>query len=94
MSIITTSARPDPASGAALTWKQAADDVFVATRDGEFAGFISIDRHEHVAHNRHSLRIGSYPTMAAARAALCGSSSRPRRTWRDRFPRRRAAGTR
>lgn len=90
MNTISTPARPEPDStDASLSWKQAADDVYVATRDGEFAGFISVDAQEHVVHNRHSRRIGSYATMAAARAALCGGSSRPRRTtWRDRLIRR------
>ncbi|MDR6866539.1 hypothetical protein J2Y69_001132 [Microbacterium resistens] len=66
MNITDTSARSD----APLTWKQAADDVFVATREGEFAGFVTIEPHAHILHDQHSRRVGSYPTLAAARAAL------------------------
>ena len=86
MTITPAHARPEPTSlDAPLTWKQAADDVFVATRAGEFAGFITVDVHAHIVHNRHSRRIGSYPTLAAARAALAGDAApRPRRRGRRR----------
>ena len=76
-------------SDAPLTWKQAADDVFVATREGEFAGFVTIDPHAHVLHDRHSRRVGSYPTLAAARAALSGGSGPKGRRRPSRVRRRR-----
>jgi hypothetical protein len=85
MTTISTPARPERAdTDVALTWRQAADDVFVATRDGEFAGYIAVDRQRHVAHNRHSRRIGAFPTLAAARAALGDGRSRGGRPSRRR----------
>ncbi|MDQ4215484.1 hypothetical protein [Microbacterium capsulatum] len=53
-----------------LTWRQADHDVFVATRDGEYAGFVAVDGTTHVLHDRHSRRLGSYPSLSAARTAL------------------------
>ncbi|MBS1674140.1 MAG: hypothetical protein JSS74_09270 [Actinobacteria bacterium] len=53
-----------------ITWKQADHDVHVATRDGEYAGFVESDGSAHVLHDRHSRRIGSYPSLSAARRAL------------------------
>ncbi|GAA4191553.1 hypothetical protein GCM10022219_10510 [Microbacterium oryzae] len=57
-------------TGEPLAWKQAADDVFVATHAGEFAGFVTIDGHRHFAHDRHSLPIGEYASLAAALGVL------------------------
>jgi hypothetical protein len=53
-----------------LTWKQADHDVYVATHDGEYAGFVTVDGAAHVLHDRHSRRLGSYPSLSAARSAL------------------------
>lgn len=53
-----------------ITWKQADHDVYVATRDGEYAGFVAVDGMTHVLHDRHSRRLGSYPSLSAARSAL------------------------
>ncbi|MBS1905092.1 MAG: hypothetical protein JST33_00680 [Actinobacteria bacterium] len=62
-----------------ITWKQADHDVYVATRDGEYAGFVSVDGTTHVLHDRHSRRLGSYPSLSAARSALesFGAPARP-----------------
>ncbi|MFD5213784.1 hypothetical protein [Microbacterium sp. NPDC058345] len=77
-----------PATGTAtapdLAWKQADHDVFVATREGEFAGFVTVDVQAHIVHDRHSRRIGSYPTLAAARQALADASRPPGRARRRR----------
>ncbi|MFD6699885.1 MULTISPECIES: hypothetical protein [unclassified Microbacterium] len=53
-----------------ITWKQADHDVYVATRDGEYAGFVAVDGASHVLHDRHSRRLGSYSSLSAARSAL------------------------
>jgi len=53
-----------------ITWKQADHDVYVATTDGEYAGFVAVDGASHVLHDRHSRRLGSYPSLSAARSAL------------------------
>ncbi|VXB65827.1 conserved hypothetical protein [Microbacterium sp. 8M] len=53
-----------------ITWKQADHDVYVATTDGEYAGFVAVDGTGHVLHDRHSRRLGSYPSLSAARSAL------------------------
>ncbi|MGF2949162.1 hypothetical protein [Microbacterium alcoholitolerans] len=72
---------------AELAWQQADDDVFVATSQGEFAGFVTVDRSIHIVHDRHSRRIGSYPTLADARQALVDATRPPSRR-RERLRRR------
>lgn len=73
-----------------ITWKQADHDVYVATTDGEFAGFVAVDGSTHVLHDRHSRRLGSYPSLSAARTALeslgapAAAAHRPRRSPRSR----------
>jgi hypothetical protein len=80
-SLPTDSPAPD------LSWRQADRDVFVATNDGEFAGFVTVDHGTHVTHDNHSRRIGSYPTLAAARQALVDATRPPSRR-RERLRRR------
>lgn len=53
-----------------LSWKQADVDVHVATRDGEFAGFVEFDRTGHVVHDARGAELGSFETLADARRAL------------------------
>lgn len=77
----------DLASSADLAWQQADHDVFVATNDGEFAGFVTVDSNAHNVHDSHSRRIGSYPTLAAARQALVDATRPPSRR-RERLRRR------
>ncbi|WP_295012960.1 hypothetical protein [uncultured Microbacterium sp.] len=60
-----------------ITWRQADHDVFVATRDGEYAGFVAVDGASHTLHDRHSRRIGSYPSLSAARSALESTGASP-----------------
>ncbi|MEV7633070.1 hypothetical protein AB0N64_11745 [Microbacterium sp. NPDC089318] len=91
---ITTENTPAPAPDAVpapapaeLAWRQAGDDVFVATSRGEFAGFVTVDDATHVAHDSHSRRIGSYPSLAAARQALVDATRPPSRS-RERLRRR------
>lgn len=74
-----------------LTWRQASDDVHVATRDGEFAGFVEVVDRAHLVRDNHAAELGSYPTLSAARAALEGAPTvrrvPSRALWRRR-PRR------
>lgn len=77
----------DPTDVPVLAWRQADEDVFVATNAGEFAGFVTVDRNTHIVHDNHSLRIGSYPTLAAARQALVDATHPPSRG-RERLRRR------
>ena len=74
-----------------ITWKQADHDVYVATTDGEYAGFVTVDGMSHILHDRHSRRLGSYPSLSAARRALeslgppaAPTPHRPRRSARNR----------
>ena len=53
-----------------LTWKQADTDVHVATRDGEFAGFVEFDGTAHLVHDHQGAELGAYPTLDGAFAAL------------------------
>lgn len=64
-----------------LTWKQADDHVHVATRDGEFAGFVEIDDDGHVVRDSHGTELGSFATLADARRALEGSTQRRTRSF-------------
>ena len=93
-----------------ITWKQADHDVYVATTDGEYAGFVAVDGTSHVLHDRHSRRLGSYPSLSAARSALeslgasrspreslsasAGSAATPRRPRRSARDRRRPSASR
>ncbi|MCE7481139.1 MULTISPECIES: hypothetical protein [Microbacterium] len=65
---------------APLTWKQADDDVHVATRDGEFAGFVELDGARHVTRDSHGTELGAFATLADARRALDGSARRKTRS--------------
>lgn len=53
-----------------LNWKQADDNVYVATREGEFAGFVELEGTTHVVHDNHGAALGSFSTLADARSAL------------------------
>jgi len=81
------SSTADTAAPAELAWRQADHDVFVATSRGEFAGFVTVDDTAHVVHDSRSRRIGSYPSLAAARQALVDATRQPSRS-RERLRRR------
>lgn len=53
-----------------LTWKQADTDVHVATRDGEFAGFVEFDGSAHLVRDQLGTELGSFETLDAAFRAL------------------------
>ncbi|MFJ4173071.1 hypothetical protein [Microbacterium sp. NPDC089696] len=53
-----------------LTWKQADIDVHVATRAGEFAGFVEFDGTAHLVHDHRGVELGVFETLDAARDAL------------------------
>ncbi|GAT74297.1 hypothetical protein [Microbacterium hydrocarbonoxydans] len=62
-----------------LTWKQADADVHVATRDGEFAGFVEFDGTAHLVHDHQGAEVGAFPTLDDAFRALEGSQEPARR---------------
>lgn len=64
-----------------LSWKQADDDVHVATRDGEFAGFVEIHGASHLVRDNHGAELGSFRTLVDARHALEGSTRRRARSF-------------
>ncbi|MGO2746735.1 hypothetical protein [Microbacterium sp.] len=66
-----------------LTWKQADADVHVATRDGEFAGFVENDGSGHVVHDSQGAELGSFDTLDDARSALEGAAKRRTRSIRQ-----------
>jgi hypothetical protein len=74
----TTTLPPEP-----LFWKQADEDVYVATRDGEFAGFVENDGSAHVVHDSRGADLGSFETLEDARRALEGAAKRRRRSIRQ-----------
>jgi hypothetical protein len=53
-----------------LTWKQADIDVHVATREGEFAGFVEFDGAAHLVRDAQGADLGSFSDLSAARRAL------------------------
>lgn len=83
-----------------LTWKQADTDVHVATRAGEFAGFVEFDGAVHLVHDHRGSELGSFDSLDAAFRALedaqaAGSrgtvqTPAPPRTWRRMARRARA----
>ena len=91
---LTSSARP------ALDWRQADDDVFVATSAGEYAGFVGITPLGFEAHGAHGESLGVHDTRELAHTAVAtyvvGTSPtthavtprhiRPRRTQRRGTP--------
>ncbi len=53
-----------------LTWKQADTDVHVATRAGEFAGFVEFDGAAHLTHDQRGAELGAFASLDDARRAL------------------------
>ncbi|PKQ34223.1 MAG: hypothetical protein CVT61_12215 [Actinobacteria bacterium HGW-Actinobacteria-11] len=93
MTMSTTTFPPsDP-----LTWKQADDDVHVATRAGEFAGFVEFDGSAHLVRDNHGAELGAFGSLDEAFRALedaheptpQGPAFLPR-AWRRRARRARA----
>ena len=64
----TTFSPSDP-----LTWKQADDDVYVATRGGEFAGFVEFDGTTHLVRDQRGAELGTFASLDDAQGALEGS---------------------
>jgi hypothetical protein len=81
-----------------LTWKQADVDVHVATRNGEFAGFVEFDGSAHRLRDERGTDLGSFPSLddafralaAAQQPARPAASATPPRTPRRRPRRARA----
>ncbi|MCK2035598.1 hypothetical protein KZC51_05540 [Microbacterium sp. SSW1-49] len=77
---ITTFPPTDP-----LTWKQADTDVHVATRNGEFAGFVEFDGSAHLVRDERGTDLGAFETLDDAQGALENSSA-SRAAWGRRAP--------
>lgn len=56
-----------------LTWKQADTDVHVATRAGEFAGFVEFDGTTHLVRDQRGAELGTFASLDDARNALEGA---------------------
>ncbi len=70
------------AAEAAVDWRHAADGVFVATRAGEFAGFVDITPHGFDAHSATGSDLGLHATRELAFAAVAAApvfAAAPRR---------------
>lgn len=78
MSNTTTIHPPEP-----LSWKQADDDVHVATRAGEFAGFVESNGAAHLVHDSRGTELGSFDSLEDARDALEGAVRRRARPIRQ-----------
>jgi hypothetical protein len=79
---------PSPADPSAISWQAAGDDVFVATADGEYAGFTAGTAHGTEAHGPRGEQLGVYPSTGLARAAV-GTARRAPIPTRPRRVRRR-----
>ncbi|MEV4669814.1 hypothetical protein [Microbacterium sp. LWO12-1.2] len=77
---ITTFPPTDP-----LTWKQADTDVHVATRNGEFAGFVEFDGSAHLVRDERGTDLGSFETLDDAQDAL-ENTQQSRAAWRRGMP--------
>ncbi|KQZ23385.1 hypothetical protein [Microbacterium sp. Root553] len=64
-----------------LTWKQADTDVHVATRAGEFAGFVEFDGTAYLARDNRGIDLGSFVSLDDARDALDGQIPVEVRPW-------------
>ncbi|AZH77496.1 hypothetical protein CSX12_03010 [Microbacterium sp. Y-01] len=53
-----------------LTWKQADTDVHVATRGGEFAGFVEFDGAAHLVRDNRGTELGAFDSLDDAFRAL------------------------
>lgn len=67
---ITPAAASHAADATALDWRQADDEVVVATRRGEFAGFVTLAGVRYEAHDRLARILGSFSDPFEARDAL------------------------
>ncbi|GAA1735516.1 hypothetical protein [Microbacterium paludicola] len=79
----------------ALLWKQADEDVYVATVDDEFAGYIAVTDSGYALHSAHAEPLGVYRSRRDAQDALHAhlapaAASRPRTTAAGRRRRSRA----
>ena len=70
-----------------LTWKQADTDVYVATRGGEFAGFVEFDGGTHLVRDERGTDLGSFRSLDDAQGEL-------ETVQRARAPRARPSATR
>ena len=66
----TSSARPT------LDWRQADDDVFVATAAGEYAGFVGVTPLGYEAHSARGESLGVHDTRDSAHFAVATSADR------------------
>lgn len=60
-------------SAPALAWQQADDGVFVATLNGEYAGFVAANADGYDAHTGRGLDLGAHATAGGAASALADS---------------------
>jgi len=63
--------------GPAPSWRQADDDVFVATIDGEYAGFVGVTSSGVEAQTSRGEHLGVHRSLDLARAAVAASLIRP-----------------
>ncbi|GAA3629851.1 hypothetical protein GCM10022200_10720 [Microbacterium awajiense] len=86
-----------PVPGSALDWRQADDDVYVATTAGEYAGFVGVTASGFEAHSAIGADLGVHPTRELAfdavdvashfaKASRPARSLRPSRTFRGGAP--------
>ncbi|GAA4184394.1 hypothetical protein GCM10022288_05050 [Gryllotalpicola kribbensis] len=67
---IYLSASPNTLAAVHPVWRQADDDIHVATIAGEFAGFVAASANGFALHDAHARPRGLFPTLALACEAL------------------------
>jgi cold shock CspA family protein len=70
-----------------LSWRQAADDLWVATRDGEYAGMVAREGDRHRVFDHLSRPVGTAATRQDASDLLRPAAQAPAWTARARLPR-------
>jgi hypothetical protein len=75
--VMSPSSSPSPSSAPAVLWRQADDDVYVASADAEYAGFVAATPRGFEAHGGRGQRLGVFPMLDRAKSAVVAAGRRP-----------------
>lgn len=68
--VIISSVSSHAAPQGQILWKRAADDLYVATMDGEFAGFVSVADDRYTLHGPCAQALGVHESLKDASVVL------------------------
>lgn len=75
--VMSSSSSPSLSSAPAVLWRQADDDVYVASADAEYAGFVAATPRGYEAHSGRGQRLGVFPMLDRAKSAVVAAGRRP-----------------